>query len=318
MNDFSQLITEIKQQPMVAISREQFLAKLLCEGFLFLKKESGSLAYLFSPGEVISEALLDERINRRKGELAFYSIVNEQMINSGIGYLNRLKNEQDEFLEVKTREAFINYFNLQFVQSKTLSQLDFVVLFTNFFLSENKNEDLIKYLSELNPALQKRAFLVASYCSFWTLVGGFLDFKFLQDIFLMGLILDYGRSISFDNVYNLYIDNEAEIKNDKVSEKINHLKNHEMSDVQTFFKEKVAKLIHFPEIAHFFEVYRKGKVKDKNKVYIDDWQTIIYEVDNIFDYQDFHYKQYDFNKFFDLFIEKDFIFIKKKLKKEIA
>ncbi|MFN8369150.1 MAG: hypothetical protein U0T83_00840 [Bacteriovoracaceae bacterium] len=318
MNGFNQLLTEIKQKEMITISREKFLEKLVCEGFLFLKKESGTLAYLFAPGEVISEAILDDRINHRKGELVFYLMINEEIIEQGLIYLNQFKNVTDEFVEVRTREVFINYFNQQFVQAKKLSQLDFVVLLSRFFLNENINEQLVKYLMDLNPVLQKRAFLVASYCSFWNLIGGFLDFKFLQDIFLLGLILDYGRSINSDNVFNLYIDNESEIKNQQVSEKIANLKNREMIDVQTFFKNHIEPLIHFPEVASFFEVYRKGKVKEKNKVYVDDWKTIIYEVDNIFDYHDFYYKEKDFSNFFELFIEKDFIFIKRKLKKEIA
>lgn len=262
---------------------------------------------LLRAGEFIPQTLVEKY--RSRGYSSFYikKIVNDAEIDFWKNLLESLKvckNEREA--HAKKRKIVAAYKEVFFKRTRPINLLDLIITNYRVFVNNSQNKTAWDDYILKNFMQFKRSLLLASLCMPLIIAMGYLDFKFLQDVFHAILFMDGAVSGS---QYNLMIQKALNMDSKKAGKGVEFLKQKapvmlpkylKHVDNENFLLEfytptftSVKDLIRFHHEAKNGTGFPAQLFEEE----ISDWMSVIILIDKIIDHEEIVFGQTNDNNF---------------------
>ncbi|EPZ51902.1 hypothetical protein M902_1886 [Bacteriovorax sp. BAL6_X] len=175
----------------INLSLQQIKNNPLLKGELYWSRPSGRRLLIGRAGEFVNLELV-EKLSQQNDQFFQKIIIDEERVSKVVDHFMDLQKAQLEEVKLRYRNLILVDFYRALKDSEKSSTLDFVfICHETFYEFNNENINLEEQFIKTSAITFKKAQVIASSVVYLSLVSGYLDFKFLKEVFNTILLTYY-------------------------------------------------------------------------------------------------------------------------------
>lgn len=291
----------------------------LLAGDLYWLRSGDKKTLLCRAGDPINLKLID-KMKKNKARLRIEEVIPSVQIEEGVALFQNFKHASLESIRSKeklasSREELLKWIKASFWDSEESASLLLLVFCChNSFSSFNRN--CSKELIEYSSSIYKRSSILGALLVAYSVLCGYMDFFYLQDLYNVAFLLDYGLLDKLD--YRSIKALKMEIKDPQSG--LSYLKKHSEEEATRFsghtfsngeeIKEKYGKFFNNSSVLYLIEWHHersngKGFPRGLNSDEASDVEMLLIFVSSLVDYDNYSYSNNDGTGILQNFINKE-------------